>query len=113
MSGLRVARQRGPEYYGCPEWCEVADHEDCDGADGPWYHSAPRCVPYRAADVFILGGEKCQNPLGVSLERTGDGPPRVVLCNEDEPVPVLLELTVAEAAALAAVLHELTALGTP
>jgi hypothetical protein len=82
-------------------------------ADGPYHHSADRFVPYRAAEAFILQGEKCRNPLGVSLERTGDGPVRVVLSNEEEQVPVLLELTVAEAGALARALGELTGMARP
>jgi hypothetical protein len=36
MTALRVVPQRGPEYYRCPPWCEVADHD----GDGPWHHAA-------------------------------------------------------------------------
>jgi hypothetical protein len=61
-----------------------------------------------------LGGEKCRNPLGVSLElRTGDAAPRVLLHNEEEDVPVCLELTLAEAAALMSVPQELTGMARP
>jgi hypothetical protein len=100
-----------PPDYGCPPWCEVgADHPGNDGRRGPFWHHADRCVPYRAAEQFIAGGARHRNPLGVDLERTGDGPLRIVLSAEDEPRPVLLELTVPEAAALARALLELTGL---
>jgi hypothetical protein len=108
MTALRVVAPRG---YGCPDWCEVGGgHESNDGAGGPFWHTASRSVPYRAAVQFIVAGEKCRNPLGVTLERAGDGPAGIVLCNEDEPVPVLVNLTVAEAADLAARLTELVTL---
>jgi hypothetical protein len=111
MTALHVVRPPG---YGCPPWCEVgAGHPGCDGPEGPFWHHADRCVPVRAFEQFIVGGQKHRNPLGVSLERDGGGPLRVVLCAEDEPRPVLVVLTVPEAMALARALRELTGLARP